>query len=186
MTSDLRLSKLLSLALRHQPDALGLELDRAGWTDVERLLAGLGRELGRDVPRAELERLVRESDKQRFALSPDGARIRANQGHSVPVDLGLQAVAPPVRLFHGTVARALPAIRREGLSRRARHHVHLSADEGTAVKVGDRRGRALVLVIRAGEMAAAGHGFWRAANGVWLADHVPPEFIDFPAPPPSP
>lgn len=180
MNDPVRVSKLLSLALRHQPQALGIELDPAGWTDVEPLLVGLSRQLGQPVTREALERLVRENDKQRFAFSPDGARIRANQGHTVPVDLGLPEVSPPALLYHGTVARFLPAIRRDGLSRRDRHHVHLSADVETAVTVGDRRGEAIVLVIRAGEMAAEGHTFRRSANGVWLCEAVPARFIDFP------
>lgn len=178
--NDKRLSKLLSLALRHQPSVLDLVLDESGWVDVERVLAGLAKAFG-PVGRADLERIVRESDKQRFALSPDGARIRANQGHSVTVDLGLEPVAPPSQLFHGTVAEALPEIRKDGLSRRKRHHVHLSADQPTAVQVGKRRGAPVILVVKAAEMAAAGHAFYRSANGVWLAERVPPEFIEFPA-----
>lgn len=178
--SDVRLSKLISLALRHEPQLLGLELDRCGWAPVEALLEGLCAKLGRAVTHAELSRVVHQNDKQRFAFSPDGRSIRANQGHTVPVDLGLEPVEPPTLLFHGTVARFLPAIRDHGLSRRERHHVHLSADRATAVTVGDRRGEAIVLTIRAGEMAAAGHRFYRSANGVWLADAVPARFIEIP------
>ena len=177
-------SKFLSLILRHEPARIGLALDANGWTDVAPLLAACtahGVPIGRD----ELDELVRSSDKQRFALSPDGARIRANQGHSVEVDLALAPVAPPERLYHGTVARALDSIRASGLLKGERHHVHLSAETDTATTVGARRGKAVILTVRAGAMAAAGHAFYRSANGVWLADHVPVEFIDLPAPPPS-
>ena len=125
---------------------------------------------------------MRTSDKQRFALSTDeihdGTRIRANQGHSVPVDLSLDSVAPPDLLYHGTVARFLPSIRREGLRRGQRHHVHLSADRKTASRVGSRRGSPVVLTVEAGQMHADGHPFYRSANGVWLTEQVPPKYID--------
>ena len=134
------------------------------------------------LTRAELEAIVATSDKQRFALSSDGTRIRANQGHSVEVDLALAPATPPERLYHGTVERALGGIRAHGLVRGARHHVHLSADLATATKVGARRGRPVVLVVRAAEMAAAGYAFFRSDNGVWLVEHVPVEFLDLPAP----
>lgn len=177
--SDVRTSKLLSLVLRHDPSRIGITLDSAGWTDVAALLAALAAH-GHPLTRAQLERVVAQSDKQRFALSPDGARIRANQGHSVAVDLQLPARQPPARLYHGTVAHALAGIRAEGLQRRKRHHVHLSADLGTAIKVGGRRGAPIILTVRAAEMAAAGHVFYCSANGVWLTDEVPPRFLDVP------
>lgn len=174
-------SKFLSLVLRHDPAKIGITLDDAGWTDVRALLAACA---AHDHPltRDELVEIVASSDKQRFALSPDGDRIRANQGHSVEVDLDLPRFTPPIRLFHGTVADALPAIRAQGLIKGARHHVHMSADVATATKVGGRRGKPVLLEIRAEEMESAGFLFFRSANGVWLTDHVPPEFIVFPAP----
>jgi putative RNA 2'-phosphotransferase len=173
-----RISKLLSLGLRHRPDELGIVLDVHGWADVDALLSGLAKR-GLVVTADDLEEIVRTSDKQRFALSPDGARIRANQGHSVTVDLDLPARAPPEILFHGTVARFLEPIRKEGLSRRARTHVHLSADAETADKVARRRaGEVVLLRVRAREMHGAGHVFYMSDNGVWLVDHVPPAFID--------
>ncbi|HEY0639615.1 MAG TPA: RNA 2'-phosphotransferase [Pseudonocardiaceae bacterium] len=171
----LRLSKLLSLWLRHNPDAGGLTLDAAGWTDVDDVLAAYRRR-GLAVDRAELEGLVRDSDKQRFAL--DGGRIRANQGHSVPVELGLATATPPPALWHGTSATALPAIRRDGLTRQRRHHVHLSADVATARRVGRRRaGEVVVLRVDAAAMAADGAEFLVSANGVWLVDAVPPRYL---------
>lgn len=173
-----RISKLLSLGLRHKPEELGIALDARGWADVDALLAGLAKR-GLVVSADDLEEIVRTSDKQRFALSPDGARIRANQGHSVAVDLDLPARAPPEILFHGTVARFLEPIRKEGLSRRARTHVHLSVDEATAEKVARRRAGEIVLLrVRASAMHAGGHAFYMSDNGVWLVHHVPPEFIE--------
>lgn len=173
-----RIGRLLSLGLRHQPEALGIALDERGFADVEAVLAGLATH-GLTVTEEDLEEVVRTSDKQRFALSPDGARIRANQGHSVAVDLGLPARAPPELLFHGTVARFLEPIRKEGLCRRARTHVHLSADRETADRVARRRsGEVVLLRVRAGAMHDAGHVFYVSENGVWLVDHVPPAFIE--------
>ncbi len=170
------LSKFLSWALRHRPDAIGITLDAAGWTDVEALLAA-ARAHGRPLTRELLERIVAESPKRRFALSEDGRRIRASQGHSVEVALGYAPAEPPEVLFHGTVARALPAIRAEGLQRMSRHHVHLSADEATARGVGGRRGAPVVLRVAAGRMRRDGFIFYRSANGVWLTERVPPEYV---------
>lgn len=175
---SVRISKLLSLALRHEPSALGITLDERGWTDTSALLAGLARR-GDAVTFDELEEIVATSDKQRFALSPDGARIRANQGHSVAVDLGLSPAVPPELLFHGTVLRFLDAIRSEGLLRRARTHVHLTSNRGTAASVAGRRaGETVILEVRAAEMHQAGHTFVQSDNGVWLTEHVPARFID--------
>jgi len=121
--------------------------------------------------------VVRENDKQRFAISVDGNRIRANQGHSVAVDLGLQPVEPPELLYHGTIAKFLDSIRASGLVRGTRQHVHLSPDLKTARKVGQRRGRAVILVVESGRMWRDGHLFYRSENGVWLTGHVPPEYV---------
>jgi putative RNA 2'-phosphotransferase len=177
--SHQRTSKFLSLVLRHDPARIGIALDSAGWTDVAALLAKAGAH-GVLITRPMLEEIVASSDKQRFALSADGTRIRANQGHSVSVELGLAPLPPPPRLYHGTVTAALSGIRVEGLTKRARHHVHLSAERDTATKVGSRRGAPVVLTIRADEMSAAGYKFYCSENGVWLTDQVPPEYIDLP------
>ena len=174
---QVRLSKLLSWALRHAPGEAGITLDDAGWTDVDALLAALAAR-GEHVDRAALERIVETSDKRRFAFSEDGTRIRANQGHSVPVDLGLEATTPPERLYHGTVARFLEAIREEGLRRGERHHVHLSETVEMAAEVGRRRGEPLVLSVAATAMAREGHVFYRSANGVWLVEAVPPQHLE--------
>lgn len=175
-----RLSKFLSLVLRHQPEKIGITLEAGGWTDVAELLRA-AKAHGVALTLEELRRVVEENDKKRFAFSEDGSRIRASQGHSVEVELGYEPSPPPRVLYHGTVERFLPSIRASGLDRGRRHHVHLSADAETATKVGGRRGRAVVLEIEAERMHRAGHTFLRSANGVWLTEHVPPSFIKFPA-----
>lgn len=178
---SVRISRFLSLVLRHDPERIGIVLDDAGWTDVAALLAACAAH-GVALTRDQLAEIVATSDKQRFALSDDGERIRANQGHSVEVDLQLPPAEPPALLYHGTVERAVAAIRAEGLKRGKRHYVHLSDDIPTASRVGARRGKPVILTIRAGDMAAAGHAFHCSDNGVWLTEHVPPEFILFEAP----
>jgi putative RNA 2'-phosphotransferase len=121
--------------------------------------------------------MVHSSEKQRFAIDGSGTRIRANQGHSVAVDLQLAEAEPPAELYHGTVSRFLDSIRASGLHRGERHHVHLSADRSTAGRVGERRGHAVILRIAAVQMRADGHRFWRSQNGVWLVDAVPPHYL---------
>lgn len=176
-TDDKTISKTMSLWLRHQPDAAGLTLDPAGWTDTDSVLAAMAAKRI-DCDRGRLLAVVEGSDKQRFELSADGARIRARQGHSVEVELGWPQAEPPELLYHGTVERFLPAIRAEGLKPMRRHHVHLSPDEATATVVGARRGEAVILTVRAGAMAAAGHVFFLTGNGVWLTDQVPVAFLE--------
>jgi putative RNA 2'-phosphotransferase len=174
-----RLSRFLSLVLRHKPETIGIALDREGWVAVDTLLVQC-RAHGKDISRSVLDDIVATNPKRRFAFSHDGARIRANQGHSVEVELGYQPQPPPDLLFHGTIAAVLPAIRTDGLSRMQRHHVHLSADAATATQVGGRRGPPVVLRVLAGRMRADGHTFYLSANGVWLTEAVPPAYIEFP------
>jgi putative RNA 2'-phosphotransferase len=174
-----RISKFLSYVLRHEPESIGVELSPAGWVPVEMLLAAAARH-GRRITIDQLNEVVRTSDKQRFAFSEDGRDIRANQGHSAPVELGYEPAPPPEVLYHGTTERFLDAIGREGLKRGSRHHVHLSATIETATAVGGRRGRPVVLTIRAREMHNAGHTFYVTPNNVWLTESVPPEYLDFP------
>lgn len=172
-----RISKFLALVLRHRPQVAGIRLDREGWADVDEVLAAIGKEFGA-FDRSDLEQLVRTNDKQRYALDPSGTRIRASQGHSVAVELGLDPVQPPPILYHGTAARFLPSILEQGLLKGKRHHVHLSPDPETAGKVAARRGGATALLEIASEhMAADGHLFYRSANGVWLTDRVPPDYL---------
>jgi putative RNA 2'-phosphotransferase len=174
-------SKFLAYVLRHDPAAIGITMDGGGWVAVDELVAAAARH-GRPLPAELLWRVVHAPGKRRFEIR-DG-RVRAAQGHSVPVDLGLASVAPPAVLFHGTIARFLPGIMDEGLRPGKRIHVHLSADPATAAAVGARRGRPVVLPVNAAGMHAAGHEFFRAANGVWLTARVPPAYIT--CPPESP
>jgi putative RNA 2'-phosphotransferase len=180
MTQDLvRTSKFMSLVLRHKPEKIGLGLDAQGWADIGELIGKAGAH-GVVLTREQIAEVVATSDKQRFANDETGTRIRANQGHSVDVDLGLAPQLPPDTLFHGTGEKSVIAIRAEGLKAGQRQHVHLSPDTETAVKVGGRHGRPAVLRIAAGRMQAQGHAFFLSTNGVWLTDCVPAEFIEFP------
>lgn len=181
---DGHLGKLLAYLLRHRPDTIGLELDPAGWVAVDELLAGLARH-GRSLDREDLELEVARDDKQRFTLSPDRSRIRAAQGHSIAVELGLAPVEPPERLYHGTPTRFVQAILEQGLRRGKRHHVHLSPDPATATSVGRRRGRPVVLEIAARAMHEAGLPFYCSDNGVWLTERVPPAYLALPTRPPA-
>ncbi|RZU76597.1 putative RNA 2'-phosphotransferase [Micromonospora kangleipakensis] len=170
-----RVSKKMSLALRHRPDRFGLTPDPAGWVPVTDLLAALR------ISRTVVDEVVAGNDKQRFAVErgADGVdRVRASQGHSIPVDLGLAPTPPPDRLYHGTSAAVVPSIMAEGLRRGGRHHVHLSPDVETARRVGARRGgQVAILIVDAAAMARDGHLFYRSANGVWLADAVPAAYL---------
>lgn len=171
-----KVSRLLAKVLRHTPETLGLTLDKEGWVAVDVLLAALA---AQDLPTTldQLIEIVRTNDKQRFTLSQAGDQIRAAQGHSIAVDLGLTKVEPPAQLYHGTSEDNLPAILVEGLRPLSRQHVHLSTDRQTALKVGSRHGAPVVLIVNAGEMHFAGHAFYQADNGVWLTDQVPAECL---------
>jgi putative RNA 2'-phosphotransferase len=170
-----KLSKRMSKVLRHDPARVGLTLDAAGWVPVTDFLSALG------VSRDELDTVVAGNDKQRFAIerADDGVeRIRASQGHSIPVELGLTPMDPPQQLYHGTSASLLDSIRATGLHRGGRHHVHLSEDVPTARRVGSRRaGTVAIITVDAARMAADGYEFYRSANGVWLAAEVPAEYL---------
>ncbi|MEU5532999.1 RNA 2'-phosphotransferase [Streptomyces sp. NPDC020362] len=172
-----KVSKYLSKHLRHQPERIGLSLDAGGWVEIDTLIAAAAAH-GFRFSREELDHVVAVNDKQRFAI--EGTRIRASQGHSVDVDLGLPPATPPPYLYHGTVAAYLDAIRTEGLKPMNRHAVHLSADRETATRVGARRGRPVVLSVDAGAMHRDGHVFHRSANGVWLTQAVPPRYLRLP------
>ncbi|PRX92392.1 RNA 2'-phosphotransferase [Allonocardiopsis opalescens] len=173
---SVRVSKFLSRHLRHSPGRIGLRPDEAGWVAVEELLAACAR-AGLPITRAELDQVVAANDKRRFAFSDDGTRIRASQGHSIPVRLGLPPAVPPPVLYHGTARSALPAIEREGLRPMRRHDVHLSADPATALRVGARHGAPVVLRVDAAAMHADGREFRVSDNGVWLTAAVPPRYL---------
>ncbi|MFE1584476.1 RNA 2'-phosphotransferase [Streptomyces sp. NPDC058737] len=176
---SVKVSKYLSKHLRHQPERIGLPLDEGGWVEIDTLIAAAAAH-GFRVTRDELNHVVATNDKRRFAV--DGTRIRASQGHSIDVDLGLPSATPPPYLFHGTVARHLEAIRTEGLRPMNRHDVHLSPDRATATRAGARRGRPVVLSVDAAAMHRDGHVFHVSANGVWLTKAVPSRYLRFPAP----
>ena len=167
-----RFSKFISLVVRHQPEKYGLALDKHGWAQIDDLIAVANR-AGVPLTHATLQQVVAQNDKQRFAISEDGRAIRARQGHSIAVDLELLPIEPPEQLYHGTAERFVPAILAEGLLRRSRQHVHLSADLPTAIKVGQRHGKPVVFNVASGAMHHDGYHFYRSENGVWLVDAVP-------------
>lgn len=169
--STKRVSRYLSLILRHEPEKAAVTPDGEGWVDLDRLVENSPEWV---TTQAVID-AVAGNDKQRFSLV-DG-RIRANQGHSIKVDLGLQAMTPPHLLFHGTYPGAIGAIEREGLRKMNRHHVHLAEETGTATTVGRRTGTPIVFTVLAGAMHEAGYVFYRSINGVWLTDQVPPKFL---------
>ena len=171
-------SKFLSFVLRHRPDAIGLVLDSEGWADIDALIAAAQKD-GKRIDRALIDEVVATNDKKRFALSDDGRRIRAVQGHSsAQVAIQYAAIVPPEFLYHGTASRFLQSIGKQGLIAGARHHVHLSDDEKTAVQVGARHGMPVVLKVQAAKMHAQGYAFYQADNGVWLTAAVPISFIE--------
>ena len=174
---SVKVSKFLSLVLRHEPERIGLILDQAGWAPVSELLVAC-QSHGFPLTLEELQEVVSSNDKKRFSFSEDGLRIRANQGHSVPVNLDYTPVGPPEILYHGTAERFLPLIKEKGLLKRDRHHVHLSKDVVTATAVGQRHGKPIVLEVKSGLMHRDGYLFYESANGVWLTEHVPTNYFD--------
>lgn len=176
MTKDL--SRTLSLVLRHSPGTIGITLDEAGWTPIDKLMSAL-RKAGHKVDRDSLQAVVDTNDKKRFTISDDGRLIRAAQGHSVKVSLGHAPSVPPDVLFHGTASTSLDSIFATGLAPRSRQQVHLSSNEDTALKVGGRHGRAVVLKVDCAGMVRDGHLFYQADNGVWLTDKVPAIYLSF-------
>ena len=169
-------SKFLSLVLRHDPSALGITLDSNGWADVEKLLE-LMNARKKPLTREQLEQVVAANNKKRFAFSEDGSRIRANQGHSIEIDLALSPLPPPETLYHGTATRFLDSIMEKGLLSGSRQHVHLSQDLATAMNVGMRHGKPVVLIVDCAGMSEAGHAFYRSENHVWLTESVPTTFL---------
>lgn len=170
-------SKFLSYVLRHEPQAIGLTLDSEGWADIAALIDG-AKCTGKTIDRDLIRQVVDTSDKKRFTISEDGLRIRAAQGHSTKaVAIMYPEKTPPEFLYHGTATRFLESILKEGLRSGERHHVHLSQDEQTAIIVGQRYGKPVVLKLEALRMHRQGFKFFLAENGVWLTDQVPPEFL---------
>lgn len=168
-------SKYLSLILRHRPEIIGITLDEHGWAEVDELISGVSRT--HPLTMETLEQIVREDEKQRYSFNGDKTLIRANQGHSIPVDVELEEVEPPEVLYHGTGQKSTASIDKQGLLRMSRLYVHLSADYDTARKVGQRHGKPVVYRVRSGEMFADGFPFYRSVNGVWLTKAVPPRYL---------
>lgn len=171
-----QLSKLISYILRHKPDSIGLNLDSEGWAIIDDLINKCNAS-GNSLDKNILIELVKDNDKKRFSISADGHRIRANQGHSIPVNLSLTEQEPPSILYHGTSNRYLSSILKSGLKPQSRHHVHLSTNEITALRVGQRHGEPALLKIESYYMYSEGFKFFITTNSIWLTDHVPPEYL---------
>ena len=168
-------SKFIALVLRHKPEEIGISLDEHGWANVDELIAGIAKTQPFDM--AMLEEIVSSDDKQRYSFNEDKTLIRANQGHSIPVDVELEKKIPPEILYHGTGEKYVESIERQGLIPKSRLYVHLSADYETAVKVGSRHGKPVVYTVTAGEMQKDGYVFYQSVNGVWLTKNVLVEYL---------
>ena len=173
---DVSLGRFISLILRHRPEEIGLTLDPEGWANVDELLDGINK-TGRKIDMVTLERIVRENNKQRYTLSPDKKRIRANQGHSIDVHVEMERREPPEKLYHGTASRFLDSIKEKGICKMSRQYVHLSKDVSTAINVGKRHGDPVVLVVDTKRMAADGFVFMISANGVWQSQDIPFSYV---------
>jgi len=170
------LGRFMSLVLRHKPEVIGIRLDEHGWADINELIEGMNR-AGKHIDRTKLDEIVATNNKKRYSISDDGKRIRANQGHSVQVDVELKEQKPPEILYHGTAERFSESIEREGLKPMGRLYVHLSKDIKTAENVGSRHGKPVVYEVAAGEMSENGFKFYLSENGVWLSGKVPPAYL---------
>ena len=173
---DMRISKFISLILRHKPEEIGLKLDRDGYIKTSDLISGLNRK-GYKVTITDIERIVDEDNKQRYSFNDDKSKIKANQGHSITVDLELQAIEQPKVLYHGTATRFSDSICKEGIKKQARQYVHLSADVETAEKVGRRHGELVIFKINSEQMFKDGYKFYLSENKVWLTDYVPIKYL---------
>jgi len=172
-------SRFLSLVLRHNPSKIDLILDEQGWANVNELLERMNQR-NFNLDRNDLELIVEKNNKKRFTFSEDGDFIRANQGHSIAIDLALEPIKPPLQLFHGTATKSVSVILREGLKKMRRQHVHLSDNMDTAVNVGGRHGKPVVLIVESRQMYKDGFEFFCSKNGVWLTDRIPAKYIESP------
>ena len=175
MTSMKSTSKFISLILRHKPEVIGITLDDHGWADTKELIEGVNKT--HPLTMEMLEEIVRTDEKQRYSFNEDKTRIRANQGHSIPVDADLTETEPPETLYHGTGEKSVPSIEKQGLRPMSRLYVHLSKDAATARTVGSRHGKPVVYIVLAGEMHRDGYPFFLSANGVWLTREVPVRYL---------
>jgi len=171
-----KLSRFLSLVLRHKPEKIGISLDAKGWADVNELIAKMS-SFGKHIDFETLEHVVEIDNKQRYSFNTDKSKIRANQGHSIEIELGYIPEPPPKILYHGTGNKYVNSIYKTGIQKRNRHHVHLSMDIETAIDVGQRHGMPYVFEVLAEEMVKDGFTFYKSENGVWLTDHVPVKYL---------
>lgn len=176
MSDNVKIGKFMSFVLRHNPESIGVQLDENGWADVDELIVGMNK-AGYNVDFLKIEEIVETNNKQRYSFNADKSKIRANQGHSINVDVELKESKPPKILYHGTADKYLKNIMQSGLQKQNRLYLHLSADKETATKVGKRHGNPVILIIEAQEMFEKGYKFYLSKNGVWLTDNVPVEFI---------
>ena len=176
INDDISLGRFISLILRHHPEKIGITLDNEGWADTKDLLDGINSS-GRKIDIETLERIVRENNKKRYSFNNDKSKIRANQGHSIPVEVGMQIKIPPDRLYHGTAIRFLDSIRMNGIRKMSRLYVHLSKDINTAFDVGKRHGAAVVLVVDTKKMHEDGFVFRLSDNNVWQSDDIPWKYV---------
>lgn len=176
MINDTETSKYIALILRHKPQIIGITLDEHGWANVDELIEGVSKT--HPMTMEDLERIVVKDDKQRYSFNDDKTLIRANQGHSIPVDVELEEVDPPEILYHGTGEKFVTSIEEQGLVPKSRLYVHLSGDVETAHKVGIRHGEPVIYKVKSGEMSRKGFKFYRSVNGVWLIKHVPVEYLE--------
>ena len=170
------ISRYMSLILRHKPETIGITLDEHGWADVKELIKGISKTKFFNMEI--LEEIVRTDNKQRYSFNEDNTKIRANQGHSVPVDVELEKKAPPKYLWHGTGQKYTASIDKQGLLPKSRLYVHLSLDEKTAVTVGSRHGIPVIYKVHSGQMAEDGYEFYCSVNGVWLTKEVPVKYLE--------
>ena len=170
-------SRFISFILRHKPEVIGITPDEHGWADVDDMIAGINQSGKYKIDRDILDEIVRTDEKQRYSYNEDHTLIRANQGHSIPVDVELEKVEPPEFLYHGTGEKFTASIDKQGLIPKSRLYVHLSPDEETAVKVGRRHGKPVIYLVRAGNMKRDGYAFYRSVNGVWLTKEVPVKYL---------
>jgi putative RNA 2'-phosphotransferase len=171
-----KVSKYISLILRHKPEEIGIALDEHGWANVDELIKGVSENYPGfciDI----LKEIVRTDEKQRYSFNEDYTLIRANQGHSIPVDVELEECEPPEYLYHGTGEKYVESIDSDGLISKSRLYVHLSDNIDTAISVGKRHGKSVIYLVDSGKMCRQGFVFYRSANGVWLTKHVPAEYL---------
>lgn len=170
------ISKYMSLILRHKPEVIGITIDEHGWANVDELIAGIAKDNKFNM--AILEEIVKADEKQRYSFNEDKTLIRANQGHSIPVDVELDEVEPPKYLWHGTGEKYVTSIDQQGLIPKSRLYVHLSKEEDTAVKVGKRHGKPVLYHVKAKQMHDDGYKFYLSVNGVWLTKEVPVQYLE--------